>query len=307
MRVTVIGAGAMGGLIGGRLFQAGHEVTLVSRNRATGEAIAGRGLILTEGADQAVLPLAVRSEAGPGAADLVVIMVKADDTAAACRTAVPAVGPDTAVLTLQNGLGNVEAILATLPGCHLLAGTTTQGSRTASAGEVVVAGRGLTELAALQPADADLAVQTAALLDGAGLAARAVSDPWPLIWNKLAINAVINPVAALLGCTNGQLLELAGTEALAHQVLAEVASVAATRGASLATDWPAIQAVLAGTRANQCSMLQDLRRGRRTEIRALNGAVARYGEAAGIWCPVNSTLSSMIVLAEQAMGIFSDL
>lgn len=307
MRVTVIGAGAMGSLIGGRLFQAGHEVALVSRNRATQEAAARRGLVLIEGESQTVLPLTVGADANQGWADLVLIMVKADDTAEACHTASPAIGPDTAVLTLQNGLGNVEAILAAFPSCHLLAGTTTQGAHTALAGEVVVAGGGHTALAALRPGDRQLAGQIADLLDQAGLATRSVDDPWPLIWNKLAINAVINPLAALLSCTNGELLDLEGTEELATSVLAEVAAVAATQGVSVATDWTAVRAVLEATRANQCSMLQDLRRGHRTEVRSLNGAVARYGEAADISCPVNITLTRMIVLAENARGISADL
>lgn len=305
MRVTVIGAGAMGCLIAGRLSRAGHETTLVSRNRATQLAIAESGLVLVEGDQRAALPINVVAEAGPVPADLVVIMVKADDTEGACVTARPAVGSETAVLTLQNGLGNVETISAAFPSCHLLAGTTTQGAFTAGPGQVVVGGSGLSSLAAIRPSDRNLARQVADLFERAGLAARALDDVWPLIWTKLALNSVINPMAALLGVANGALLRLTETKSLAEGVLAEVGAVAASRGVSVAVDWPAVQAVLESTRENRCSMLQDLAAGHRTEIRALNGAVARYGEEAAIPCPVNATLAGMIVLAEQARGIFA--
>lgn len=299
MRVTVIGAGAMGCLIGARLGQAGHQVHLVSRNREVRLAVAGRGVILIEDGRRKVLMVPIGEAPLPEAADLVVIMVKATDTRSAAQTARAAVGPDTAVLTLQNGLGNVEAIQAELPGCRLLAGTTTQGANSLGPGEVQAAGHGSSRLAPLAENDMTLAQQVADSLDGAGFSCRADRDPWPLLWNKLAVNAVINPLAALLDLTNGELLALSGVETLAQTVLAEVRSVARSQRVAVTTDWSAVRAVLEATRANRCSMLQDLAASRRTEIQALNGAVVRLGEAGRIATPVNATLTQMVRLAES--------
>ncbi len=303
MRVTVIGAGAMGCLIGARLREAGDEVTLVSRNPVVRQAVAAQGVVLAEGGVRQSIALPIRAEPGGPSAELVLIMVKADDTPSAAKAARAAVGADTAVLTLQNGLGNVEAILAELPGCRLLAGSTTVGANSHGPGQVEAAGRGATALAPCSAKDLTLAEEIASHLDGAGLNCHAEPDPWPLIWNKVAVNAVINPMAALLGLTNGQLLELGGVEELAGSVLAEVQAVAKSQGVAVATDWHAVRGVLEVTRANRCSMLQDLLAGRPTEIRALNGRVAALGQAAQVAAPVNATLAGLVALAERRRGI----
>lgn len=303
MRVTVLGAGAMGCLIGARLREAGDEVTLVSRNPAVREAVAARGVLLAEGGARRSIALPIQADSGGPPAELLLIMVKADDTPSAAKAARAGVGADTAVLTLQNGLGNVEAIRAELPGCRLLAGSTTVGANSQGPGQVEAAGRGSTDVAPCSAQDLTLAEEIASHLDRAGLNCHAEADPWPLIWNKVAVNAVINPIAALLGLTNGQLLELDGVEELAGSVLAEVQAVAKSQGVAVATDWQAVRGVLEVTRANRCSMLQDLLARRPTEIRALNGRVAALAQTAGVGAPVNATLAGLVALAERRGGI----
>jgi 2-dehydropantoate 2-reductase len=287
MKVGILGAGALGSLLAYRLARrTAASVRLLARNGHP-------GWVAVEG-DRPV-PVEAGPPAGP--VDLLVVLVKAYDTAGALAWAKGAVGPYTVGLTLQNGLGNAEALAGVLGPDRVLAGTTAQGATLLGPGRVAHGGNGPTRIAPWTPGGAAaLEVErVAALFNRAGLAASTAADARPLLWAKLAVNCAINPLTAILRVTNGQLLERPDARRLMEAAAREAGAVAAACGVRLREE-PVAQAIaVAGaTAANRSSMLQDVERGRRTEIDAISGAVARLGAEHGVGAPVNATLAELV-------------
>jgi 2-dehydropantoate 2-reductase len=131
-----------------------------------------------------------------------------------------------------------------------------------------------------------------------------VADPDGLLWGKLAINAAINPLTALLGVENGALLERPAARVLLRELACETAAVAAALGIRLPQADPAAAAesVAQKTAANRSSMLQDIERGAPTEIDAICGAIVRAGEQAGVPTPVNRTIWRLVKAVEEGRG-----
>lgn len=291
MKIGILGAGALGSLFAYYLTsRTSHEVWLFPRSAMPAD-------VAVEGLPGAVqVRLAPRPErAGP--VDLLLVLVKSYATAEALRWAEGAVGGQTVALTLQNGLGNAEALAAALGPDRVLAGTTAQGATLLAPGRVRHGGGGPTYLAPWAPgglAEA-MAEDVAAVLTRAGLPALAVADPQPLLWSKLVVNCGINALTAILQVPNGALLEREPARQLMLAAAREAGAVAAASGVGLPED-PAEQVlrVAAATAVNRSSMLQDVERGRRTEVDAINGAVAERGQALGVPTPVNATLADLV-------------
>ncbi|MDB4895986.1 MAG: panE, partial [Firmicutes bacterium] len=280
-RVGVLGAGAMGSLFAWALAsRTAHEVWLFAR-------APGFADVAVEGHE----PVAVRVTDRPaGPVDLLIVLVKAYATADALRWAEGAVGPETVALTLQNGLGNAEALAAVCGAGRVLAGTTALGATLLGPGRVRLGGLGPTVIApwgggaapGVAPGAASgtapvtapvLAAHVAALLNEAGFPTEVRPDPLPLLWGKLAVNCGINALSAILRVPNGELVERPGARRLLEAAAREAAQVAAASGVILDGDSGArAVAVARATAANRSSMLQDVERGRPTEIDAINGA-----------------------------------
>lgn len=285
VRVGILGAGALGTLLAYHLKRhTSAEVWLFARSQL-------QESVEVEGAP----PVPVRVTAAPAEpVDLLVVLVKAYATKEAVRWAAGAVGPATVALTLQNGLGNAEALAEVVGPERVLAGTTAQGATWLSPGRVRHAGRGPTYIAPWAPGGADPA-PVAGLLGQAGIPTEAVPDPQPMLWGKLAVNCGINPLTALLRVPNGELLNRPGARRLMEAAAREAGAVAAAAGVALPADpVERVLAVAAATAANRSSMLQDVERGRRTEIDAINGAVALRGRRLGVPVPVNETLAELV-------------
>jgi 2-dehydropantoate 2-reductase len=287
VRIAILGAGALGSLLTYRLIsRTSCEVRLLARSPHP-------GTLAVEGAPP------VRVAAGPpeSPVDLLVVLVKAYATADALRWAAPACGPDTVALTLQNGLGNAETLAEALGPDRVLAGTTAQGATLLAPGRVAHGGNGPTHIAPWQPSGlaAARAAAVADLFTQSGIATAVEEDPRPLLWAKLAVNCAINPLTALLRVPNGELLVRPGARRLMEAAAQEVGAVAAAAGVPLPEE-PVAAAlrVAAATAANRSSMLQDVERGRPTEVDAINGAVARYGTSLGMPAPVNAALADLV-------------
>lgn len=289
MRVGILGAGALGSLFAYYLSsRTSSEVWLLARSpvpeRVTVEDVGSAP---------------VRVVTGPAAepVDLLIVMVKAYATADALRWAAGAVGPSTVALTLQNGLGNAEALAEALGPGRVLAGTTAQGATLLGPGLVRHGGTGPTHLAPWAtggPAEG-LAPTVAALLQQAGFDTHLAPDPRPLIWAKLAINCGINALTALLRVPNGELLNRPGAQRLMEGAAQEAGEVARAAGVILTEDpVDRVRQVARATAANRSSMLQDVERGRRTEVDAINGAVAERGLALGVPTPINEALADLV-------------
>ena len=306
MKIAIVGAGAIGSLMAGVLSRGGLDVSLIGRDPVILETLMRQGLRLTgvRGSYQ-TKPAIFRHGRQAGPADLVVLCVKAYDTAAAMEEHRALVGGNTLVLSLQNGIGNVE-ILADLVGReHVLAGMTTMGANVTKPGVIHHAGEGETAIGELTGARSERTAGWAEILTKAGWPARAVADVRTLIWGKLCINVAINAVTAILGVNTGQLVELKIVQSLVRDAVAETVAVAARQGMVFDLDERLTQVwqVIDKTRDNRTSMLVDIQRGRRTEIEAINGAVSRLGNQLGVPTPVNDTLTRLVQAKEKARAI----
>jgi 2-dehydropantoate 2-reductase len=238
-------------------------------------------------------------------ADLVVVFAKATGTAAVATAAAGAIGPSTLVLTLQNGLGNIEALLARVPADRLLAGTTTLGTELLGPGHIRALGTGETvlgPLGAFGGAATKAAELIASTLADAGIWARTSPNALEVIWAKVAFNCVMNSLCSIASIPVSALARYDGFDALAGSILDEVAAVAGAEGVTVDTT-AALRLMHAqfdpsASGDHLASMLQDLMNGRRTEIAHLNGAIAQRAAARGIDAPVNAAISRLVGLLE---------
>jgi len=321
-----VGPGALGCLFGGLLALAGHDVRMLARRAEHAERLARDGLrIERDGAEQRATVRADTDPARLGPVDLAIVLVKATDTAAAATSLPALLGPDGVAVSLQNGLGNVDALASVLGVGRVLGGVTSQGATLLGPGHVRHAGFGPTSLAEAGDSPAPRvddvetpgirtapsrepsarAIAIAALLDAAGLPARAAPAVEPLVWGKLIANAAINALGTLLRCPNGALVERPSSAPLFDGLAAEAGAVAAALGVAL--PFPdAIEharGVARVTAANRNSMLQDIEAGRRTEIDAINGGVACLGAEVGMPTPLNATVAALIRAIEEGTGL----
>ena len=303
MRITVAGAGAMGCRFGGALFEAGHEVLLLDGWADHVAAISKFGLRVSGEAGSRLVPVpAAVFPAAADPADLVIVFAKATHTAAVAAAAAAAIGPDTLVLTLQNGLGNIEALRAYVPEARLLAGTTTLGTELVGPGHIRALGSGETVLGALGPGSSDYAERAVATLSAAHLPSRVAADVLAVIWAKVAFNCVMNSLCAIASIPVSALGLYGGFDAVASAILGEVAAVALAEG--VVVDTAAALRLMkaqfdpAASGSHLASTLQDLMNGRPTEIAHLNGAIAARASAYGIEAPLNTLITQLVHLLE---------
>lgn len=295
MEIIVLGAGAIGSLYGAKLAPA-NTVTLVGRAEHVA-AINAQGLRI-EGLETRTVRIPANttiSRLGPNA--LIVLTTKVSDSAEALAPIAPLVRTDTTILCLQNGLGS-EGMARTALGNRgiVLRGITQFGAILAGPGKIQYMAPGYT-LIEQHPRSEEIAgVFTAAGLD-CRISANIVHD----VWHKLVLNCVVNPITAILGCEVGGIAnpELGPLKQL---VIEECLAVAATQGLTLDVDFGRQIVEVFGPSRNIASMLQDLRRGRPTEIDYLNGALAALGAEQGVPCPVNAALAAIIKAMEARAG-----
>jgi 2-dehydropantoate 2-reductase len=241
--------------------------------------------LITDGERAYAYPVRVTSDPNEctGACHALVL-VKAWQTERAAVQLATSLAADGVALTLQNGLGNRETLASNLGETRVAAGITTTGATLLGPGLVRAAGEGEISL----EAHTGLAsLQTA--LAGAGFNVRVVNDTQALLWGKLVVNAAINPLTALLRLPNGELLSRPDAKLLMHKLAEEAVSVARAQGVNLPFNDAvrAAEEVARKTAANHSSMYQDVRRGAKTEIDAICGAIAEIGKKSGIATPVN--------------------
>ncbi|MBI3934493.1 MAG: 2-dehydropantoate 2-reductase [Acidobacteria bacterium] len=296
--VAIIGLGALGSLVAASFARAGVPVTGVSRWQEHNLAIAAGGLLLREGGTESRIQFPVFSELpADGQYSLVIVVVKSFDTEAVAKSLAGRIDARTPVLTMQNGLGNAEALAAHLSPEQIVAGTTTFGALRERPGMVHMTGRGGCEIGAWRPAAERYLPQIKELFRRADIECQLTSPVVAALWKKLAVNAVINPLTAILRVRNGELLEREGLGQIFGTVVEEVWRVAARHQIALPTP-PELQEevrrICRATAANRSSMLCDVEQGRRTEIDAINGAVGMRGRERGILTAVNDALTGLV-------------
>jgi 2-dehydropantoate 2-reductase len=307
MHIVVIGSGAMGGLFGAKLAATGNDVLLYDTWSEHVAAIERHGLSI-EGIDNTVVRYRVRATDQPtrdlSETELILVQVKGYDTYEALRPFNGRLNPETFVLSLQNGLGNLEQMRSALPGHHrILLGTTAHGSTVLGPGRIRHAGKGSTSIgdpAITATPRFDLG-PIRAVLQAAGFETSIASNIHSAVWAKLISNVVINPLTALTGLRNGELLDDPRIVAMMEATIAEALAVMEAAGVPPAVDdfYQHARRVMEMTRPNVSSMLQDIRAGRRTEIGSINGAVAHLARELGVATPVNNWLTAMVEHREK--------
>ncbi len=304
MKVGVIGAGAMGCLFAAKLSEAGNKVLLVDHDGRTVSAIRRNCVRVREGGRLRRSHVWVRKSPGDFLDfDLVLVMVKAYSTPVVARELQGRVGHETMVLTLQNGLGNVE-ILSHRFDRRVLAGSTTEASLRIGPGSIEHTGAGVTLLGELDGTRSKRVLDVIRLFRSAGFKTRVTDDVQTVVWSKAIVNSAINPVSALTRLRNGELNGLVGVREFLVRVLKEGVRVAGTEGVKLRTSHLTrlLSGVLRSSAGNRSSMLQDVLNGTRTEVRELNGMIAELGRRHRIAAPLNSFLTGLVLGIERSYG-----
>ncbi len=297
MRICIVGCGAVGSLFAANLAQLDDvDVWAYDLDEAHVDAINAKGLRLS-GQGEVVGRLRATADANAvPACDFGVVATKAMHTASA--VAATAHGfEDGAVCSVQNGLGNEEAIAEHVP--RVIRGTTFPAGRVLEPGHVQWDVRGDTTIGPFEPKPASLdEVQALAdALTRAGMPTSAVSDARGPQWRKVIFNAATNPVGALTGLTHGRVCEDPGLRALVSGLVDEGKAVAAAEGIELDADPEELIDHAAKPEVaydHKASMLQDVEARRPTEIDYLNGGIARFGREQSVPTPMNDAVTALI-------------
>ena len=284
MRILVLGAGALGGYFGGRLAQAGADITFLVRPGRAAQ-LAAQGLVIESPFGNAAFPVRTVAEAGPGY-DLILLTCKAYDLESAIAAIRPAMGAGTAVLPVLNGLSHVATLQAAFGPQAVLGGIAKIQATLTPPGVV----RQLNDWRWLTfgETDGSLSPRVQALAEIAGRAegmvAEAVPDIMRRMWEKLVHLGTSALGTVLMRANTGEIARAPGGVAFMHRILARNAAIAAANGhlmrPAFLADFEALFADPAGGYA--ASMLRDLEAGGRIEADQILGFLLEAAKAAGV-------------------------
>jgi 2-dehydropantoate 2-reductase len=298
MEIAIVGAGVLGSIFGGLFLQKGFKVTLIEVLKERVRLIDKEGLWLQwPDGERTHSKIAITSKVEDvGEKDVVMIAVKGYHTRSAIENAMPIIGHDTIVLSVQNGLGNLEAIAETVGPERVVGGITAHSGMPVSMNEVRYVG-GLGPLLVIGPYDGKSRPGFENMVEqfqAVGLDVHATFDINSVIWKKLIANVSTNVVAALTGLTGGVAVKHEPTVKIIEALSLELSQVARAKG----IDFPELDDPLdfslkafASTKDNRVSMLQDVEAGRLTEIGNLNEVIVSEGRRFNIPTPYNQAVS----------------
>ncbi len=296
-----MGAGAVGGYFGAKLARAGHEVWFISRGERL-KALRTKGIrVESIDGDFEMAPIrATKDTAAVGPVDLVLFTVKSTQTREAAEATRAVVRDHTTVLAIQNGVDN-EAVLEEVLGAErVLPGVAVVGVAMPEPGRVLHTNNGSITLGEVSGEETERVRLISKALRDAGVETRVSTDIRSVKWRKLVWNAAFNPIAALTGMRVLQLIEDDDTRELAEAAMGEAIAVGVALGFNVGGyDMGRATQRNPNWARSKTSMLQDVERGRPTEIEALTGAVVRYGEQEGVPTPVSRTLLRLVRAKER--------
>jgi 2-dehydropantoate 2-reductase len=291
MRVTVMGSGGTGGYFGGLLARAGEDVTFVARG-AHLEALQAKGLTVRSRlvGDFTVPARATDDPSAGGFADLVLFCVKAYDTETAAGRLRPAVGAETVILPVQNGIDSAERIGRVVGSGHVIGGLAGLSSVIAAPGIIEHrAGPDVIQLGELQGGSSARTERIADALRQAGLKAQVRPDIGVALWEKFVLICALSGLTALTRLALGGILACPETKALFRQVMEETQAVGRATGVPVPVEHAErmMKFFEGSDLAIRGSLYYDLAAGRRLEIETLNGTVVRLGRETGVPTPAN--------------------
>jgi 2-dehydropantoate 2-reductase len=302
MRIAILGAGAMGSWFGGHLALNGRDVELLTTNLDHIDAVQRDGLTLRHGAIESIVQVPICTPAQiTQVADLVIVLTKAFQLDDALASINHAIKPDTAVLSLQNGLGNEEIIVRHVGVENSWIGMTMVPVDRIAPGVVESKGAGTSWFGGVHKSRPAVADRIETLFTDSGMDVRHDPQIKNRVWQKVAFNSGMNAVCALTHGTPGLVGASKMAKTLVRDVAQEVASVARVMGITINLEavFETIDYACEHHGEHMPSMLQDLLAGKRTEIDALNGAIVKYAKEHGINVPLNTQLAGLIRMAEQ--------
>jgi 2-dehydropantoate 2-reductase len=302
MKIAIIGAGAMGSLYGGYLSRTEEEVYLVDIWKEQVDEINSHGLSIQEKEGEILLhPKAFMNPEEIGTVDLAIVFVKSFLTSIAMEKNVALLGPDTIVMSLQNGYGNIDQIAEHVKRSNIIAGTTAHGASLLSPGHIRHAGSGDTHIGWVSNDDEGRINEIAGILRRAGFATEVSANVMELVWSKLIVNVGINALTAVLRVKNGELIRMDETKDLMRMAVLEAVEVAFAAGVKFDAEKMVrkVMGIAFATGENSSSMLQDILNKRKTEIDAINGAIVEEGVKHSIGTPVNSVLTKLVRALEK--------
>lgn len=303
MRIGIIGAGAMGGLFGGRLAAAGHAVSFIEVSPQTIDAIRENGLhILSDEASSTVWPQIGVAAHFEEPFELVLVFTKGFHTQVAMDNVRHLITPTTWVLSVQNGLGNAELIAQVVSAERIIVGMTDFPAQLRSPGTIYSQGHGHVKIWSYTGAPRNEIAAIAKAFDDAGLNCTADANVQVAIWEKLAFNTVLNSICSVCGLTVGQVGRSDGGPALASTLVAEAVAVAAANGVvvSKAGIIAAIEHAFLNHSTHKPSMLQDIEAGRQTENEFIAGAIVKLGREQQVPTPVTYSLYTLVDMKARA-------
>ncbi|NPV91371.1 MAG: 2-dehydropantoate 2-reductase [Firmicutes bacterium] len=310
MKTLVVGIGALGTIFSCLLKEQGHEVAGIDRAPVV-ESIRKQGVRVTGiwGDHSAMLDEVaegVEPFRGRGF-DLIILTVKSFDTGAATAQIADLVGSGTRVVLAQNGYGNYEAAAKNIPEDRLILGRVIFGAETVGPGSsrVTVIADDVVLGSPRSLVDYREVEEIARVFNDAAIPTRASDQVMKYVWGKIIYNSALNSLGAILEVNYGKLAEIEYSRSIMDGIIGEIFDVLAASGQeTLWPDAPAYRQEFYGrlvpvTAAHHASMLQDIQRGRKTEIEALNGAVVELGSRLGVNTPVNRVVTELVKAKES--------
>ena len=300
MHFLIVGPGAMGCLFAARLKKADFDVTLLDYIPDRAEFINKQGIMVEGVTGDYTIHVPTVAGAISTQPNVILICVKAYKTKEACLSIKPWISPEASVLTLQNGVGNLEILEEVFGKERVYGGVTAEGATLLDYGKIRHAGQGDTAIGPAREPQATLDDIITAF-QKAGFNAQSADNVDDLIWGKLIVNVGINALTAITRLKNGRLPELAGTRRIMEDVVREAVMVAKAKGVHLPYPDPLdrVIGVCRKTAGNIASMLQDVLNQKRTEVDFINGAIVREGERLGIPTPINQTLTFIVKTIQE--------
>ncbi|WP_297536079.1 2-dehydropantoate 2-reductase [Thermococcus sp.] len=296
MRIYVLGAGSIGSLLGALLARAGNDVLLIGREEQV-KAVNENGLKVTGIEEFEVKPKA-SLYAPKEPPDLLLLTTKSYSTKTALECARNCIGPETWVLSVQNGLGNEELALKITP--NVIGGITTNGAMLVDWGIVRWTGKGITVIGKYPTGKAEFVEEVARVFNEAGIETSVTENAIGWKWAKTIVNSVINGLGTVLEVKNGVLREVPELEGISIEIAREGCIVAQQLGIEfeihpLELLWDTIER----TRENYNSTLQDIMRGRKTEVDYIHGKIVEYAHSVGLEVPMNELLWALVKAKEN--------
>ncbi|MFD2045344.1 ketopantoate reductase family protein [Ornithinibacillus salinisoli] len=307
MRILILGSGAMGSLFAGKLKQNGVDVTLFNRENNHVQAIQKDGLkiIDKEGENVSVqIPIISNPTEFVDKYDLILVLVKTFATETVLEKVLPSIHYETPILTLQNGVGNLEKIKELAPNSEVFVGGTWAGASVAEPGAILHRAWGSTYIGAVESDRAnDLLGRIASIFTKSGLETQVSDNVQSIIWSKLLINIAYNGLTAITRLKNGDAIVTQEGKQIVEKLVNETVQIAGAKGIPLLFEDPVTECIRLGEEEigmNTSSMLADILHERKTEIEAINGAVMAEGSTHDIATPYNEMIFNLIKVVENS-------